>query len=164
LILRFGCGCKDFGWILGKTYYEMAAERMMTYMGRKHGPAHHTRNTEKFTKGGMFMLNILLESDGDKSAGEIAAEMGISSARVAAVLGQLEAKDFISRRIDAEDRRKVYVRLTDAGRSHIEGFRAEMKGMLLRAFKRMGKRDTEEFQRLMKKFYDIMREEHCEDI
>jgi DNA-binding MarR family transcriptional regulator len=97
------------------------------------------------------------------SAGELSECMSISSARIAAVLGRLEAKGYVERRMDTGDRRKIEVVLTESGKANIIAFRDEMKSQLVRVFKKMGKNDTEEFLRLFAKFSDIMVEVACDE-
>jgi DNA-binding MarR family transcriptional regulator len=104
----------------------------------------------------MFALHMLDMSDGPMYAGEVAEHMHVSSARVATVLGKLEEKGYIERRMDKEDRRRIEVLLTDEGRSLIGGQKIEMKRRLASAFKRMGRKDTEEFLRLTDAFFAAM--------
>jgi DNA-binding MarR family transcriptional regulator len=145
-------------------YYDKAADRFMQAMSnsRSKGPMHHVGS---LSKGEMFALNLLNAKCQSMSAGELRESMSISSARIAAVLGKLEAKGYVERHMDAGDRRKIEVVLTDSGRTKIVSFCESMKAQLACAFKKMGRNDTEEFLRLMVKFSEIMAEAVCnEDI
>ena len=50
-------------------------------------------------------------------AGELADKLGLTSGRVANILKRLEEKDQIRRMQDGEDRRRVFVSLTETGKA-----------------------------------------------
>ena len=54
--------------------------------------------------------------DGPKSAGELSAATGLSTAATTTLLDRLERRDFVRRVRDVVDRRKVLVEMTDHGR------------------------------------------------
>lgn len=54
--------------------------------------------------------------DGPRSAGEMAAALAISAPSLTRQLGKLEDRGLIVRRLDTNDRRRVSVELTSAGR------------------------------------------------
>jgi DNA-binding MarR family transcriptional regulator len=138
-------------------YYDKAAEQLIGSMGRRHGRG-PMEGMERFSKGEMFALHMLDTNGGPMYAGEVAEHMHVSSARVATVLGKLEEKGYIERRMDRGDRRRIEVLLTDEGRRLIVEQKAEMKRHLAMVFKRMGRKDTEEFLRLTDAFFAAMQE------
>lgn len=66
-------------------------------------------------KGMFVILRILQESGASVASGEIARQMGVSTARVASALNTLEGKDYIKREKEKSDGRKVVISLTDKG-------------------------------------------------
>lgn len=66
-------------------------------------------------KGMFVILRILQESGASVASGEIAKQMGVSTARVASALNTLEGKDYIKREKEKSDGRKVVISLTDKG-------------------------------------------------
>lgn len=62
-----------------------------------------------------LVLLQLLEGGGEKTAGEIAARIGITQATTTALLHKLEARNLIHRRKGQADRRQVWLSLTPAG-------------------------------------------------
>jgi DNA-binding MarR family transcriptional regulator len=146
------------------NYEEAAIVFMKSFdHGRGHGRAHGHGNgrppdVQQFSKGEMLALNMLVMADGSMTAGELSRGTNLSSARIAAVLGKLEEKGFVKRAMDTNDRRKIVVSLTDAGRTNINEQRERMKSHLISVFKKLGKQDTDEFIRLMTKFMEIMNE------
>jgi DNA-binding MarR family transcriptional regulator len=140
------------------SYYDEAAEKLIAGMGRMHGNKPFER-MGRFSKGEAFALNMLNMHGDTMSAGDMGEHMHVSSARIAAVLGKLEDKGYIERRIDKGDRRRIEVVLTELGRQRAKEHRDEMKGILANAFKKMGKNDSEEFIRLASKFFTMVQKE-----
>lgn len=66
-------------------------------------------------QGEAFVIQFLAHSPKAVIPSEISATMGISSARIAAALGNLENKKLITRSIDPSDRRRILVELTGEG-------------------------------------------------
>ncbi|MGA7913538.1 MAG: MarR family transcriptional regulator, partial [Candidatus Dormiibacterota bacterium] len=61
--------------------------------------------------------------DGPRSAGEVAASLGISAPTLTRQLAKLEEHGYITRSMDPADRRKVLVDLTGEGRRVLAGHR-----------------------------------------
>ena len=61
--------------------------------------------------------------DGPRSAGEIAAGLGVSAPTLTRQLGKLEEHGYLTRAVDPADRRKVLVDLTGEGRRVLAGHR-----------------------------------------
>ncbi|MDR2610368.1 MAG: MarR family transcriptional regulator [Clostridiales Family XIII bacterium] len=142
-------------------YEKVAAEFIERKMPRGH--AHHPplEKYQLFTKGERFALFYLIHTDGGVTPGDITRATHTSSARVAMVLKTLEAKGYISRSPDPQDRRKVLVSVTKAGRAIIAREQKELIKIIATIFERMGERDTTEFVRLFGTFFDYM-SENCE--
>lgn len=64
----------------------------------------------------------------------------------------------IERSSDKEDRRKVYISLTDEGKQLIARKHDEMVGRLEKVFYSLGEEDSKEYIRIMKKLLQIMDE------
>ncbi|MNP57133.1 Multiple antibiotic resistance protein MarR [compost metagenome] len=56
--------------------------------------------------------------------------INIDSAAITRHLKQLEADGMVTRRKNPEDNRVTFVRLTDDGRKHIEGYKVEKKNFI----------------------------------
>jgi DNA-binding MarR family transcriptional regulator len=151
-------GLNRYGWKVFMSYYDEAAEKLIAGMGRMHGNKPFER-MGRFSKGEAFALNMLDMHGDTMSAGDMGEHMHVSSARIAAVLGKLEDKGYIERRIDKDDRRRIEVVLTELGRRCAKEHRDEMKSKFANTFKRMGKKDTEEFIRLASKFFTLAHKE-----
>lgn len=62
----------------------------------------------------------LLDDGAEKTAGHVAARMGITQATTTALIHKLEALDMVVRRKGQSDRRQVWLSLTDRGRKVLE--------------------------------------------
>ena len=60
--------------------------------------------------------------DGAKSAGELSAGTGLSSAATTTLIDRLTEKGYVRRVPDANDRRRVLVEMTSEGRSRVSRF------------------------------------------
>jgi DNA-binding MarR family transcriptional regulator len=75
--------------------------------------------------------------DGPRSAGEIAAGLGISSPSLTRMLTKLEQRGLIVRALDTGDRRRILVELTSLGRRSLEDHRVFSGTSLVRAAKKL---------------------------
>lgn len=60
---------------------------------------------------------------GPRSAGDLAAELGVAAPTLTRHLQRLEERGFLSREMDRADRRRILVALTDAGQRLLSGHR-----------------------------------------
>ncbi len=133
--------------------FEELARRFMqsTHRMRSEGPPKPFDGT---LQGEMFALSYLLRQGGTLVPGDISAEMKISSARVAAILKNLENKGFVSRAIDPSDRRRVLVSLTDDGAEHIKGHHKFVFEKIKKMLENLGEVDAKEFVRILERLAD----------
>jgi DNA-binding MarR family transcriptional regulator len=71
-----------------------------------------------------------LARPGDATAGDVARAAGLSQATVTALLDKLEARGLAARRRGEEDRRRVWIEITEAGRAAL----ADAPDLLQHAF------------------------------
>lgn len=104
--------------------YFSLAEKMLSVRARlSHLPAGEA--VSDACGGEFFALSLLLLDDAPGCPSGLRRSMGVSSARIAALLKHLEQKGWISRSADEHDERRVNVSLTDAGRELINRRRRE---------------------------------------
>lgn len=106
-------------------------------------------------RGETFVLRQLLHH-GSMTPSQLTLALKASSGRISAVLGALEKKGFIIRRIEPEDRRTIKVSLTEAGRAEAEHDREQMRSVVYWIFSQMGERRTREFVDLTVEFTTYM--------
>ncbi|MCQ4936433.1 MULTISPECIES: MarR family winged helix-turn-helix transcriptional regulator [Anaerotignum] len=101
--------------------------------------------------GENFVLLFISQRGGKVIPSDISNEMGISTARVAAALNSLEKKGLIIRRIDAEDRRRILIDLTDSGMEQVKNHYSMVLNMVKNMLHFLGEKDAKEFIRIMKR-------------
>lgn len=112
------------------------------------------RRNDKYVmgrKGGGhgFILAYLSSHDGGAFPGEICREMGVSSARVAVLLRDLEAHGFITRTALSGDRRKVRVSLTEAGWRKAADKKRQLETYTRRLLERLTPEDARALSRIL---------------
>lgn len=104
---------------------------------------------QRSTRGEEAALFWLSKMGGPVSAGELASRMGITSGRIANILGSLDRKKFIVRHRSSRDRRQINVSLTQEGIDHIHRIYESARRSHILLLQKMGDEDAEEFIRLM---------------
>ena len=137
--------------------YFSLAEKMLSVRARlSHLPAGEAVSD---ACGEFFALSLLLLRDEPSCPSELRRSMGVSSARIAALLKHLEQKGWISRSADEHDERRVNVLLTDAGRELINSRRRDAIECVSAALRELGEEDAREYVRLQQKMLDALSED-----
>ena len=84
------------------------------------------------------VLKFLNDSSGAVTCGDIAKQIGVSTARVAVLLKKMVAKNVIYRSVASDDARIVYISLTDDGRKTVKELRDIITLHLSRVIDAMG--------------------------
>ncbi len=106
-------------------------------------------------QGEKFALLYIKNKKGCALPGEISGEMNISSARVAAILNNLESKGFIERRIDKTDRRRILVELKKKGEEKAENHNKKVIVKIAEMLEMLGERDAGELVRITGRIVDM---------
>lgn len=102
-------------------------------------------------KGENALLLQLFDSGGQSTPGVLAESLGVSAARIAAMLRSLELKKLIERVCDEKDKRRVTVRITEGGKEFVESVSDTVSKRAQNLLERLGEQDAREFLRLLKK-------------
>lgn len=113
------------------------------------------KQTAAAERGELFVLSYICSRSCPVQPSEISAAMGVSSARVAAVLRALAGRGLIARTGDCEDHRRVDIHLTQAGCQYIAAYRAGAQNKIKRLINELGENDTEEYLRLTRRIIQI---------
>ena len=106
-------------------------------------------------KGENMLLSILNNLGGQSTISKITQNFGFTPARLSAVLKSLEAKGFVKRTANEEDRRKTTVELTAEGIMHHLRYREQAIKNALVMVEKLGEKDVSEFLRIITKISDI---------
>jgi len=112
-------------------------------------------------RGEAFVLYCIENKGGRTVPSELSDMICVSSARVAAVLNSLEDKEFITRRIDTDDRRKIIVELTPKGAHYVEEFRKKQTEQMKDILMSLGEEDAEELVRLVGRLVEVLSKIEC---
>lgn len=82
------------------------------------------------SKGEGMIMHLLAGMPDGAAPGELCRSMGVSSARVAAIFAALERKGLIGRQLHMQDRRRIRVALTPAGRQHVQQKEAQVMAQM----------------------------------
>ena len=105
--------------------------------------------------GEMAVMRLLHSGAKQKmTAGELSSRLGMTTSRVAAVLGSLEKKGLLERENDEVDRRRVLVSLTQAGDALCEKRRQHFMKKISMLLSMLGD-DAPEFVRLLGRVFEI---------
>lgn len=110
-----------------------------------------TRLITQLTRGEHFVLNYLLTHHHQAHPVELSRHMVVSTARIAALLGRMEAKGLISRVPDPLNNRRVNVTLSAQGLQAIQAFRSQVLSCAAQMLAGLGPEDAREYIRLHKK-------------
>ena len=135
--------------------YEALAYVFLRDMAKKKRLPPHGDDVSASMRGEMAVLRLLGESGLPLTAGDLSRDLRMTTSRIAAVLNSLQKKGMIERGEDAQDRRRVLVRLTAEGSALCEQRKACVRRRLAAIFERLGMEDTREFMRIMGRILDI---------
>ncbi|MDR2833506.1 MAG: MarR family winged helix-turn-helix transcriptional regulator [Streptococcaceae bacterium] len=112
-------------------------------------------NMNQYSKGENAVLAQLFHHDQEEIApSDLSKCTHTSTARVASILNSLEEKGFVTREISKEDRRKIIVKITEAGKEEALKNKKIILGNISTIFEKMGKEETEHFLRTFEKFVE----------
>ena len=109
----------------------------------------------RFATGGEegLLLSLYEQKDEEVLAGNLAQKLGLTSGRIANILKQLEKKEMVQRREGQDDKRKVYVSLTEAGRAYIKDVRSQEIEQYNQVMNSLGEEDAERFMECLEKIF-----------
>ncbi len=133
------------------------AEELMEKF-RRCAPRKLLSSVDETEKGIGFILAFLNDSDGEVIAGDISREMNVTTARVAALLKNMEKNGLITREGSDSDGRRTVVKITGKGTVLSEKKRAELLARTELLIEKVGKKDLEDFIRISRKIRDALDE------
>lgn len=110
------------------------------------------------TGGERFVLGYLATHGGKAGPKEMAVAMNVSTARIAAILKQLEQKALVQRRPDPADGRYTIVEILESGTRQYKRNREEFYQSAAFLLEEMGEKDAREYVRLEHRMAEILRE------
>ena len=109
-------------------------------------------------KGIGFVLVYLQEANHKVVAGDLARELGVSTARIATLLRKMEKNGLIVRYHSSEDARQTVVEITQEGSAYVDKMKERMLIGMELLLEKVGKEDMEEFIRISHKIRKVFNE------
>lgn len=113
-----------------------------------------SRNIDELSRGELFVLDFLEKNGQRVNSKAIVKELNVSSARVAALVNQLEKKEDVCRIPDSEDNRQTIVQLTEKGKDRLLAKRRQIKTSTIEMLEKLGLEDAAEYLRIQKKIIE----------
>lgn len=135
------------------NYESMAEELLSIRAGFLHVPVNQMMNN--FARGELFVLNYLMAHRGTAFPKDLSKGMEVSSARIAALLNQMEKKGWLVRSMDTEDCRQTIITLTENGKAEVEKTRRDILNAVVKMLESIGPEDTEQLLRIERKIMEI---------
>lgn len=92
------------------------------------------------------------------SASELADNMHVSMPRITSVLNALEAKKWVKKSIDSEDKRKNIIEITNQGREMVLSKKQEAVAKMAKVIEKLDEEEINQYIRLFRKIGNIMEE------
>jgi len=116
------------------------------------------KNIIESMQGESPVLEYVANHDGYVLPGEIAREMDVSSARIAAILNRLDDKGLITRQVDTKNRRQRLVGTTQDGKKVAGEYKQTLLGDAAKILDLLGEHDTKEYVRITKRMIELPRD------
>lgn len=105
------------------------------------------------------VISELTKADAEKPVciSDIAQHLRVSPPAVSRNIKHLEEKNFVERVTDNDDRRNVYVNLTETGKAAMEGDIQKVSEFVERALSHLSEEEMTQFSALFDKIYDAIK-------
>ena len=110
-------------------------------------------------KGIGFVLVFLQEANQKVIAGDLARELNVSTARIAALLRKMEKNGLIVRYHSSVDARQTVVEITQQGTAYVDKMKEQILIKMELLLEKIGRKDMEEFIRISHKIKDVFEEQ-----
>jgi DNA-binding MarR family transcriptional regulator len=101
--------------------------------------------------GAARALLVVATAEDGVGVGEVARRLELAPPRASRLLGVLETRGLVRRARDAQDRRRVIVRVSAAGRREFVAWRSAHRDRLRTLLDVLGPRDAQQFVRLLER-------------
>ena len=135
-------------------YEALAKELMLSIQQHRKAPPHEQISAAM--RGEMAVLRLLEREGVPMTAGDISRRLGMTTPRIAAVLGALEKKGMVLRQIDEHDKRRVLVSLTDKGCKFCQQKKELVLKEMTRMLEKLGSEDAAHFVRITKRIHELV--------
>ena len=126
---------------------EQYSAKLLTYFNRLKDSGIFSTFSQLFQTDYRILIYLYDKKDAHPSV--IADELKVTRPNIAANLRLLESKNYIERVIDVNNRRQVYVNITDEGRYFCSVCRTQLSYLFAGWFSLLGKEETEHLFKIL---------------
>ncbi len=119
---------------------------------------HAPHPMDRVGRGTNAVLHYLSDHDGHASPGAMASDLRLSNARISNILAALEKRELVTREHNAEDGRRIIVKLTESGASHAARIAHGVRGELASFLRDLGEDDARELIAILKRVMVVVQE------
>lgn len=141
-------------------------EKAIFYMDKFHQnkPAPMMQRISKDENGIGFLLTYLYRNtEVQVTAGDLAKNLGVSTARIAVLLKKMEARGYINKAVCESDARKTIIKLTEVGKIKVEGQRELMIDLMQKIILEVGEADLDHLIMVLEKLNLCIERNCCND-
>lgn len=135
------------------------AEKIYQIMQKFQKIRMNTKNAGETPRSEIMMLKMIkmnTSATEGVTISTLSELLEISKSAVSQMINALEDKEYVERITTKNDRRLVYVRLTESGEQFLAKELQALLKRMTQIFAKMGEEDTEDLLRLLKKLYLIV--------
>ena len=126
-------------------------------------PKNFVQEVDSQSRGLQTILHYLAMSTDEVCAGDLSKRFKVSTARIAVALRKLTEKGLAETYPSAMDKRKVVVKITDAGRAEVQKSIGEAVQLMKFLVREMGEDDLNEFLRIFARINELLDRAHCQE-
>ena len=111
---------------------------------------------DEFNCGEIGVLSMLAFDQNPVTAGELSEKLNVTTARIARILNSLESKQYIRRKNDRTDRRKIFVTITKKGKELADSTKKEIMDKIVQVIQEVGYDEIQTYISIVLKIRSVL--------
>lgn len=111
---------------------------------------------DEFNCGEIGVLSTLAFDQSPVTAGELSEKLNVTTARIARILNSLESKQYIRRKNDRTDRRKIFVTITKKGKELADSTKKEIMDKIIQVIQEVGYDEIQTYISIVLKIRSVL--------
>lgn len=111
---------------------------------------------DEFNCGEIGVLSTLAFDQNPVTAGELSEKLNVTTARIARILNSLESKQYIRRKNDRTDRRKIFVTITKKGKELADSTKKEIMDKIVQVIQEVGYDEIQTYISIVLKIKSVL--------
>ena len=111
---------------------------------------------DEFNCGEIGVLSTLAFDQNPVTAGELSEKLNVTTARIARILNSLESKQYIRRKNDRTDRRKIFVTITKKGKELADSTKKEIMDKIIQVIQEVGYDEIQTYISIVLKIRSVL--------